>query len=202
MYLKGIGFMSLDLVDNFKICSKCNETKVLSEFVARKSSKDGKTGQCKICIKVKCDMWISNNKEKNSQHKCKYKAKPENKQKNRVYENNRRRSMYKNNTTYKLQVSVRNRIKDCVKTGYSSSFLKYLGCSVSDYRAYLESLFVQGMGWDNWSLKGWHIDHIVPICNFDLAKEEELYKAFHYTNTQPLWALDNLRKPKFIRKDK
>jgi hypothetical protein len=202
MYLKGIGFMSLDLVDKLKVCSKCNEAKVLGEFVARKSSKDGKTGQCKLCIKAKCDLWISNNKEKNSEHKGKYKAKPENKEKHKVYENNRRRNMYKNNPTYKLQISVRNRIKDCVKTGYSSSLLKYLGCSVSEYRTYLENLFVKDMRWNNWSLKGWHIDHIIPICNFDLNKEEEVYKAFHYTNTQPLWALDNLRKPKFIRKDK
>lgn len=51
------------------------------------------------------------------------------------------------------------------------------------------------MTWENHSLKGWHIDHIKPL---NLAKtEEELYKLCHYTNLQPMWAEENLKKSKF-----
>jgi len=46
------------------------------------------------------------------------------------------------------------------------------------------------MGWDNQGTY-WQIDHILPIASFDLNDEEELYKCFHYTNTQPMEALEN-----------
>ena len=50
------------------------------------------------------------------------------------------------------------------------------------------------MSWDNWALDGWHIDHIKPLSSFNLENREELKKACHYTNLQPMWAEDNLRK--------
>jgi hypothetical protein len=58
----------------------------------------------------------------------------------------------------------------------------------------MESKFLPGMTWDNRGLRGWHIDHIVPCSFFDLANPEQQRKCFHYTNLQPLWAADNLRK--------
>jgi hypothetical protein len=46
-----------------------------------------------------------------------------------------------------------------------------------------------------WANHGeWHIDHIRPLASFDLRKEDHLVLAFHYTNLQPLWAQENLRK--------
>ena len=69
-----------------------------------------------------------------------------------------------------------------------------VGCTPEFLRSYLESLFTEGMTWDNYGPKGWHVDHILPCASFDLTKEEEQKKCFHYTNLQPLWWFDNLRK--------
>jgi len=47
----------------------------------------------------------------------------------------------------------------------------------------------------NWSNYGkWHIDHIKSCASFDLSKKSEQKKCFHYTNLQPLWAEENIKK--------
>lgn len=67
-----------------------------------------------------------------------------------------------------------------------------LGCSLSDAVVHLESLMPRGM---NWSSRGlWHIDHIRPLCSFDLRRLDHAKAACHYTNLQPLWRRENLSK--------
>lgn len=74
--------------------------------------------------------------------------------------------------------------KDCTE--------KYLGCSLEEYKLYLENLFTPEMSWENYGRYGyWEIDHIKPTSSFDLTKEEEILKAFHYLNTQPLPIIEN-----------
>jgi hypothetical protein len=66
-----------------------------------------------------------------------------------------------------------------------------VGCSPEFLKEYLEKQFTEGMNWDLFG-KHIHIDHIIPLS---FAKtEEEAYKLCHYTNLQPLWAEDNLKK--------
>lgn len=67
-----------------------------------------------------------------------------------------------------------------------------LGCSYQFFKEHLEKMFLDKMGWHN--MNEWHIDHIKPLASFDLSDEAQQKIAFHYTNQQPLWAIDNLRK--------
>jgi hypothetical protein len=57
---------------------------------------------------------------------------------------------------------------------------------------FLEKKFLPGMNWENYG--EWHIDHIVPCSSFDLSKSEQQKICFNYSNLQPLWAADNIRK--------
>ena len=69
-----------------------------------------------------------------------------------------------------------------------------LGCSILDFRNHLQSKFQIGMTWENYGRKGWHIDHIKPCDSFNLKEESEQRKCFHFSNMQPMWAIDNLKK--------
>ena len=65
-----------------------------------------------------------------------------------------------------------------------------VGINYNDFKKYLESKFFDGMSWEN---RGeWHIDHIIPLS---AAKtEQELISLCHYSNLQPLWGEDNIKK--------
>ena len=72
-----------------------------------------------------------------------------------------------------------------------------LGCSIKEFKIWLESKFIENMSWENYGfgMDKWNIDHIIPISNFkhlDTLEEQKI--CFNYTNLQPLWQKDNFEK--------
>ena len=76
----------------------------------------------------------------------------------------------------------------------SNKTKELIGLDIVEFKKHLESKFQDGMSWSNYGYYGWHIDHIKPCSLFDLSKEEDQKQCFHYTNMQPLWRLDNMKK--------
>jgi len=114
-----------------------------------------------------------------------------NKDKKKEYKKN----FYKINLNNKLSIILRSRIYKKLKYyKKSGSAVRDLGCTIDELKVYLESKFQEGMSWDNWRADGWHLDHIIPLSSFDLTDREQFLKACHYTNLQPLWAEENLKK--------
>jgi hypothetical protein len=105
------------------------------------------------------------------------------------------RIRYNKDIAYHLHTLIRLRIIHGIKRlSKKSSTFKLLGCTIRYLRTWLENNFKEGMNWQNWGRKGWHIDHIRPCASFDLSKESEQRKCFHYSNLQPLWWYENLAK--------
>lgn len=77
---------------------------------------------------------------------------------------------------------------------FGESTMELCGTSVSGLKIHLESLWRDGMNWNNYGPFGWHVDHKIPCASFDVTKIEELRMCFHYTNLQPLWWYENLSK--------
>lgn len=103
---------------------------------------------------------------------------------------------------FKLQGKLRGRLASIVRQGACrpASALRLVGCTLPELKAHLESSFAPGMGWGNWGRRGWHVDHVRPLVSFDLTQQEEVRKAMHYSNLQPLWAVDNLKKGGYFTK--
>lgn len=170
-----------------KICSDCKIEKKLNEFPKRKSSKDGLRGNCIICRKESQKIYFANYYKDNLEKikLCKLK-KP-----NYYNEYNKKRRLL--DPLFKLSYNIRGLIGQSFrKNGYTkkSQSYKILGCTFIEFKQHLQNQFTEGMNWSNQGK--WHMDHIYPVS---LAKdEEELIRLNHYTNFQPLWALDNLKK--------
>jgi hypothetical protein len=103
------------------------------------------------------------------------------------------RAIFKENPEIKLRYLARVHLYRYIK-GRFDSYEFVVGCSTSYFKQYVESLFLDGMSWDNHG--EWHFDHIVPLSS--AKTEAELLSLNKYTNIQPLWAKDNLAKGKRI----
>lgn len=110
----------------------------------------------------------------------------------KTYEKERRKD-----PIYKLESNMRKRLWKILKTKKmlkTDNTFKIVGENVIFLKEYLEKKFTEGMTWENYGQ--WHVDHIIPLCSANT--EEEVKILFHYTNLQPLWGKDNLKKGKKI----
>jgi hypothetical protein len=102
--------------------------------------------------------------------------------------------------SYRVRRYLRKTLWYCLKVysqvgaSKSASALGLVGCSIPDLIRHIEAQWTPGMSWDNYSFRGWHIDHIRPCASFDFSNPSEQKKCFHFTNLQPLWATDNHKK--------
>ena len=98
---------------------------------------------------------------------------------------------------YRLKLNLRTRLSKAIRrqgtSGRGASSIRGLGCSREQLVQHIQCQFVDGMGWENYGVV-WHIDHIVPLSAFDLSDPSQCGAACHYTNLQPLFAAENIRK--------
>jgi hypothetical protein len=169
------------------------------------------TKQCSACVDAHNDKWRADNRASHLEWRRTYRKKsdtPERRaaavkrakqwaQSNREHLNQWSRQ-YKarreaQDLGFKIQRRLQARIWAVVAKGSkSASTLELLGCSCHQLLAHLANQFAPGMSWDNYG--EWHIDHIRPCASFDLLDPEQQRQCFHWSNLQPLWAADNIRK--------
>lgn len=188
------------------VCKKCASVRDRkyredNRSVIRKRKRDYYTKNLEA-IKTRDRIYYENNKEKKLEYAKKYRGDNKEKlsashkrwaQENKDYVNSYKRRMYKEDPNFAIAGRIRNRVRDALAgKDKSASTQELTGCDWKFLVKYIASLFTDGMSWENRS--EWHIDHIKPCSSFNLVDPEEQRKCFHYTNLQPLWAEDNLKK--------
>ena len=187
-----------------KKCSDCAQDKPIKEFDRRNDRLNSYLAYCKECRRIRQNKANSTkeNKIKNSRRNKSYYAK--NKQgllvKSKAWRDEfKKENGFSYNTLkkradiqYRLRQNVRKRLRAILISSIRTTEL--IGCSLKELKNILEYKFQPGMTWNNYGVGGWEIDHIIPLKSFDLTNPEELKKACHYSNLQPLWASDNRKK--------
>jgi hypothetical protein len=131
--------------------------------------------------------YYQKNKEKLIDYAKQYRE--NNREKRNQYEINRK----KTDIIFRLKHLVRNRILKFLnlkKINKKHKTFEIIGCTPQELKIHLEQKFIDGMSWENQGK--WHIDHIIPLSS--ATNEEELYKLCYFTNLQPMWATDNIKK--------
>lgn len=199
-----------------KQCPSCKESKTFESFYKDKQKNDGLTSRCKICVKHEYAKQKENHsfleKRRNSNRKSqkKRRSRQEVKDAEKDYRNNRyhtdpfyraktiktssvfRSNKRKKDPKIKMIDNCRRRFSIFLKGKRAMSFSKMLGCSLEFLKQHLESQFQPGMTWENYGK--WHVDHIYPLERAYVEGKERFEEACKYTNLQPLWAADNIKK--------
>jgi hypothetical protein len=187
--------------ENKKQCTKCTNIKELKDFAKQKAGFMGYKAQCIECDyvydkafqnKTNCR---NNRDKKDSAKKYRKKYIDENKDWWRKYEREYRKNRRQFDMFFKIKSNLSSRLSDLInKRNISLNTLELIGCDEKYFLKYIEEQFINGMNWSNYGIKGWHIDHKLPLSSFDLTNEEEVKKACNYKNLQPMWWYDNLEK--------
>jgi hypothetical protein len=187
-----------------KWCPRCQTMKNKTEFNKHQKRHDGLQSHCRECLKEQQKLWAKTDAGKNKIQKYRKKHKnkllsygKEYRKKNRKkiteYEKNR----ILTDENFKIRKLMRSIVIRAIKrvsnnnTKYSSTITQ-IGCDDQFFKQHIENQFKRGMSWTNHGK--WHIDHIKPCASFDLTDPEQQKLCNHYSNLQPLWKKDNLKK--------
>jgi hypothetical protein len=215
-----------------KFCKICKKSKQVS-FFNKTSSGYGIYGVgcvCKDCQSIKNKIYGEKNKESIKNKRDKAYEDPEKRKSIRKYQNEyynkhkdvllpallerqkkyrnkineRSRIKYNTDPNYKLKHNIKRSIlKGLHGQAKKSGTLEILGCTIDDFKKYVESKWENWMNWENYGKYkkgvkdfGWDLDHIIPISTANTP--EEIIKLNHYTNIQPLCSYIN----RYVKKDK
>lgn len=116
--------------------------------------------------------------------------------KNKKYVNKKAKEKRKTNPLFKLSQNLRKRtgiaFHEILNINKNCHTFEMIGLSPQETKNYIENKFTKGMTWGNYGKGGWDIDHIIPLSS--AKTKEEMIKLCHYTNLQPMWHIENIKK--------
>jgi hypothetical protein len=90
------------------------------------------------------------------------------------------------NINYRLKKSLAARLRSVIVK--NDSTMNYIGCNIQYLREWFEYNFTCEMDWDNYGSL-WSMDHIIPVCKFDLTNDIDMLKCWNWSNLMPVQLL-------------
>lgn len=179
-----------------KFCTDCKHQRKLRRTQVWKQKNRGKVHNYNIgWNNVHKEEIKARNKKYKEDHKEELKEKVKNRRDEiNAYRRKYSKKRYAEDLDYKITCILNSRMKGLINGEYrSKTALKLLGCTLEDFRLWIESLFDKNMSWENHGTV-WHYDHVIPCALFDQADPDEQEKCWHWSNYQPLFGSENMSK--------
>ena len=187
-----------------KICDKCTQTKPIDKY--RKYNEKSYSKTCKKCLneldkirkknirKKKLETFLAKCEKCNEKKNLKDFAKLKKFYKKKIcfscypqflteQKNEWCKNEHNTNINYRLKKSLASRLRNVLLK--NDTTMNYIGCNIQYLREWFEYNFTSEMNWENYGVF-WSIDHIIPVCKFDLTNENEKLKCWNWTNLIPV----------------
>jgi hypothetical protein len=110
----------------------------------------------------------------------------------------KKRSTPKGKLNHSISTTVCKSLKQAGSFKNGCHWETLVGYKVEELKKHLESLFTEGMNWENYGYgkDKWCIDHKKPIISFhyDNFEHPDFKKCWALKNLQPMWCLENFSK--------
>lgn len=120
---------------------------------------------------------------------------PESKNRFKAMKNSNFNRRYHSDPQFKARLKLKQKLRRLMLGQYDDQFSwNLVGCTKDQLRRHIEAQFERGMTWENYGVNGWVVDHIRPVCKFNLLELDQRQNCFHYSNLQPMWYEQNRKK--------
>lgn len=175
-----------------RLREKTEEQKEKARQYARKRHSENRD-QLVEDMRVRNKKYYAKNSEKIKQAASKYQS--ENTEARTAYKREWSKAKAKIDPSYKMMLVARRMLQRSLGISGQKKYKRtfdYLGYTSEDLVTHLESLFQDGMRWENYG--DWHIDHIKPLAAYSIEGVTDPKILNSLNNLQPLWAKENMEK--------
>ena len=153
-------------------------------------NKDARLASNKVYCKEHKDKILEKKKEYYEANKHRILEYHQNRKQTR---NEQKRTKRKTDDVFAVCEALKVRVHRVLKDKKSDRSWSYIGCSKNFLKSWIEFQFDTTMTWDNYG-NVWHIDHVIPIAQFNMLSEIQRLNCFHWSNLRPLEKKVNMMK--------
>jgi hypothetical protein len=168
-----------------KTCRTCEKEQDIGQYGRYTDVRNSKVRIRNECNSCRVRREVKRNQDDPDGRKPKDKAyRQRHKESMNEYQKKHKQKKMQQDMQFRLRVNIAGRTRSALRKNKVGTTEELTCCTYKQLKAWIEHQFTEDLDWDN--KDDWHVDHVVPLCFFDLTKIEEQHLACHWTNLRPL----------------